>query len=51
MKSETRKVTVKVSLTGSFILILINSFAYSVDELVVEVVGRLFFGVVVLLVK
>src|ERR1043165_2499327 len=51
VKSETRKVTVKVSLTGSFMLILINSFAYSVGGLVVEVVGRLFFGIVVLLIK
>ena len=50
-KLGTRKVTVKVSLDESFILMLIKSFAYSVEGVMVEVVDEEFFGLVVLLVK
>ena len=47
-KSGTMKVTVKVSLDGSFTLMLINFFAYSVAGLLLEVLAGLFFALVVL---
>ena len=50
-KLEIRKVTVKISLDGSFIVMLINSFAYSVEGLVVKVVGTELLELVVLPVK
>ena len=47
-KSGTMKVTVKVSLDGSFTLMLIKFFAYSVAELLLEVLAVWFFALVVL---